>query len=225
MAKLLILGNIILRSFYTILQQYNSKNGYITLYLFVCRRSITACICRIITMIFGSTKCFRIASIGLLYIFLSLGFAVVCHRLYFAEYEGADWAHYLFGSVIFAGSLVCLYTWLQFRIFIFLLVPKLFNVNGRTVLLIYMTYLTLWGPLLNTKRNIQVMSTTLVCSFEEIRAGAAELIEIMKEPVVYLKKLIDTMEETSKKIFAQLARELREVQKFAEDMSGCFVFD
>lgn len=175
-------------------------------------------------MNFDVQKCSRVTSTALLYIFLSIGMGFMCHRFYFAIYDVADWAHYLFGSVIFTVSLIGLYKWRQYRIFIFLLVPKLFNVNGRTLLLIYLTYLTLSGPLLNTKRNIQVMSTTLVCSFEELRAGARELFEIMKEPVVYLKKMIDTMEENAKKIFAQLGRKLGDVRKRAEDLSG-FCFD
>lgn len=76
----------------------------------------------------------------------------------------------------------------------------------------------------NTKRNIGAMSSTLACAFHEIQSATRELWQLMKEPVVYIKNLIDTMEERTKKIFAQLAEDLREIEGLAQDLSGWSIF-
>lgn len=164
-------------------------------------------------------KCLRIVLQTGFYLFLSSSLAFLCHRLYFNETPVTDVFTSLFAGFVFLGTLCGLFVWREFRVFIYLLIPKLFNVNGRTVLIAYISYLTLSGPVWNTTRNIGVMSTTLVCSFEEIRAAASELIDLMKEPIVYIKGLLDKMEERAKHVFADLAAKLREVQILAEKMS------
>lgn len=166
------------------------------------------------------SKCFHIAALAILYLFLSVSIAFLCHRLYFHDTPAADAIKSVFAGCVFLFTMWGLIWWTAFRVFVFLLIPRLFNINGRTVLIAYISYLTLSGPLWNTKQNIGVMSTTLVCSFEEIRAATKELVDFMREPVVYIKHLIDTMEERAKKIFAQLADDLQNVRALAEKMSG-----
>lgn len=179
----------------------------------------------IITMAFqlpsiNYKKCFQVASIALLYLFLSISIAFLCHRLYFHDTPARDAIKSVFAGCVFVLTLWGLIQWISFRVFVYLLIPKLFNVNGRTVLIAYISFLTLSGPVWNTKRNIGVMATTLVCSFEEIRNAAEDLIEMMTEPVVYMKHLIDTMEARAKEIFAQLGEDLRHVEALARNMRG-----
>lgn len=166
------------------------------------------------------SKCYQIASVAFLYLFLSLSIAFLCHRLYFYDTPAVDSIKSVFAGFVFVLTLCGLIHWIAFRVFVYLLIPKLFNVNGRTVLIAYISFLTLSGPVWNTKRNIGVMSTTLVCSFEEIRTAAQDLVELMAQPVVYIKHLIDTMEARAKQIFAQLADDLRHVEALAQNMRG-----
>lgn len=175
-------------------------------------------------MMFSLPKCLRFAWLTFLYLLLSSSLAFLCHRLYFYDSPAADAIKSVFAGSVFVVTLCGLIWWPAFRVFIFLLIPKLFNVNGRSVLIAYISFLTISGPMWNTKRNIGAMSSTLACAFHEIQSATRELWQLMKEPVVYIKKLIDTMEERTKKIFAQLAEDLREIEGLAQDLSVWSIF-
>lgn len=169
---------------------------------------------------FSIGKYLRLALKAISYLLLSILIAFLCHRIYFPHTPLFAAFDSVFAGVVFVFTLWGLSEWLEFRVFVYLLIPKLFNVNGRAVLIAYISFLTLSGPVWNIKRNIGVMSMTLVCSFEEIRTAASDLIDLMKEPLVYLKDLLDTMEERAKTIFAQLADKLHRVEELAQNMSG-----
>lgn len=166
------------------------------------------------------SKCLVIVWTAFLYLFLSGSIAFLCHRLFLPDTPAMDAVKSVFAACVLVVTLWGLVAWTTFRVFVYLLIPKLFNVNGRTVLIAYISFLTISGPLWNTQRNIGVMSTTLACSFKEIETVARDLWDLMMEPVVYIKNLIDTMEERAKKIFAQLADDLRHIETLAEDMRG-----
>lgn len=165
-------------------------------------------------------KCGYFVGVGLLYLVLSISIAFLWHRLFFYDTPPLDAIKSVFAGSVFVLTLLGLVLWTGFRVFVFLLVPKLFNVNGRTVLITYISYLTLTGPVWNTTRNIGVMSTTLVCAFEELRRSTEELRMLLTSPIVYIKHLIDAMEARAKAIFAELARELQHVQQAAQNMRG-----
>lgn len=165
------------------------------------------------------SKVLHIAGIAIIYISVSLSLAFICHRLYLHDCPVTDVFTSVLAITVFIVTLFGLIFWTSFRVFVYLLVPKLFNVNGRTLLIAYISFLTLTGPVWNTKRNIGVMSATLVCSFEEIRNASEDLVELLKEPIRFIKKLIDTMEERAKKIFAKLADDLKHIEMLAENMS------
>lgn len=170
---------------------------------------------------FNGKQCCVFVGSAVLYLVLSASLAFFFHRVFFYDTPPIEVITSVFAGFVFVFTLCGLMSWTGFRVFVFLLFPKLFNVNGRTVLIAYISYLTLSGPVWNSTRNIGVMSSTLVCAFEELRKSAEEIQGLLRQPVVYIKHTLDTMERRSKAIFERLADNLRQVEHFAKNMRGC----
>ena len=165
------------------------------------------------------SECLNGTCIAFWYALLSIGLAFLCHRICFYNTPLVAAFSSKFSAVIFVLTMIGLYKWMTFRVFVLLLVPKLCNINGRTLVMAYIAYLTITGPVVNTQKNIGVMCTSLVCSYEEILLGYHELVEMASQPIVHIKKIIDHLESEAKEIFKKLAKELEDVQKYAQNLS------
>lgn len=153
------------------------------------------------------------------YVVLSVGLAFLFHRICFYNTPLLAAFSSKFAAGVFLLSMLGLYTWTSFRVFVYLLVPKLCNINGRTLMMAYIAYLTITGPIMNAKRNIGVMSTSLVCSYEQVVFAYHDLVEMALHPIVFIKDLIQKLETEAKAIFKALAAELEVIRKSTENLS------
>ncbi|KAL2719595.1 DC-STAMP domain-containing protein 2-like [Vespula squamosa] len=76
------------------------------------------------------------------------------------------------------------------RCVVFLLLPQFFSKRGRQALIAYAFILTLTGPGKNMLRNINVLTESLVCGQEILKAAVKSVLDLIKEPFYALKEAI-----------------------------------
>ncbi|XP_046833011.1 DC-STAMP domain-containing protein 2-like [Vespa crabro] len=76
------------------------------------------------------------------------------------------------------------------RCVVFLLLPQFFSKRGRQALIAYAFILTLTGPGKNILRNTAVLTESLACGQEKLKAAVKCVLDLIKEPFYALKEAI-----------------------------------
>ncbi|XP_045506601.1 uncharacterized protein LOC123702833 isoform X2 [Colias croceus] len=81
----------------------------------------------------------------------------------------------------------------RIRCLVFLLIPQFFSRIGRYTLTCYALILILTGPATNTLRNSEVLTESMACSQEQIKANVRHLTDSAKSPYNAIKDSIRVM--------------------------------
>ena len=119
----------------------------------------------------------------------------------------------LFVSLMLSRKLQCL---------VCLMVPQILSRRGRAGLMAYAFILTIAGPAKNTARNMDILSESLTCEQEQLKAAYNKLLDVLKAPFNALrdviKSILATIEEAFskvRKILMEIVNLIREICKFS----------
>lgn len=104
-------------------------------------------------------------------------------------------------------------TWKAFRVVTYLLLPKLCSDQGRAILLTLMLYVAFTGPLINIYKNLGVMAQILTCEIHEVKSAFHDMMDLIRDPIVYIRHLVDNLVMDAKNIFFKFSDTLVEIQQ------------
>ncbi|CAH1641615.1 unnamed protein product [Spodoptera littoralis] len=101
----------------------------------------------------------------------------------------------------------------RIRCLVFLLIPQFFSRVGRYTLTCYALVLILTGPATNTLKNSEVLSESMACSQEQIKASVHQLNDLMKKPFTTMKDSLKVMVDRLKMITAKVKETVVELDR------------
>ncbi|XP_046414178.1 DC-STAMP domain-containing protein 2-like [Neodiprion virginianus] len=99
------------------------------------------------------------------------------------------------------------------RCVVFLLLPQFFSKRGRQALMAYAFILALTGPAKNTLNNMGVLSESLACGQEQLKAAVRAIVDLIKEPFYALRDAIAKVMKSLKKVIKKIKRTLLAVKR------------
>ncbi|CAH1985245.1 unnamed protein product [Acanthoscelides obtectus] len=94
-----------------------------------------------------------------------------------------------------------------------LTVPQFFSEKGRQALLAYAFMLTLTGPARNIANNMGILSESLACGQEQLKAAVRQIIDAVKKPFLAIRDAIKTIIKTAKEIIKKIKELLLKIKR------------
>lgn len=100
-----------------------------------------------------------------------------------------------------------------FRCIVFLTLPQFFSKRGRQALLAYAFILAITGPAKNTLNNMGILSESMACGQEQLKAAVRQIIEVIKKPFYAIKDAIKSVVKTIKAIVKKIKEILLKIKR------------
>jgi hypothetical protein len=97
------------------------------------------------------------------------------------------------------------------RCLVCLTIPQILSRRGRAGLIAYAYILVISGPGKNAAKNMDVLSESLTCEQEQLKAAYKKLVQVMKEPFYALKDVIQSILTTIEEAFSKVKKILVEI--------------
>ncbi|KAG5882313.1 hypothetical protein JTB14_019337 [Gonioctena quinquepunctata] len=101
----------------------------------------------------------------------------------------------------------------KIRCVVLLTLPHFFSEKGRQALLAYALILVVSGPAKNTLNNLGILSESLACGQEQLKAAVRQIIDVIKKPFYALKDAIKKVVETVKKVIKKIKEILMKIKR------------
>ncbi|KAJ8970326.1 hypothetical protein NQ317_019606, partial [Molorchus minor] len=96
---------------------------------------------------------------------------------------------------------------------VLLTLPQFFSQRGRQALLAYAFILAISGPAKNTLNNMGILSESLACGQEQLKAAVRQIIDAIKKPFIALKEAIKKLVKTIKAIIKKIKEILLTIKR------------
>uniref|UniRef100_W8BV95 DC-STAMP domain-containing protein 2 n=2 Tax=Ceratitis capitata TaxID=7213 RepID=W8BV95_CERCA len=90
------------------------------------------------------------------------------------------------------------------RCIVTLCIPIMCSSKGRSLLITFAFILVATGPTWNILRNVDVLTSSLSCGQTQLKHALEEMLEVMKEPLVAIKRAVQTAMSNIKKVMKQV---------------------
>ncbi|XP_039963970.1 DC-STAMP domain-containing protein 2 [Bactrocera tryoni] len=85
-----------------------------------------------------------------------------------------------------------------------LCIPIMCSSKGRTLLIAFAFVLVATGPTRNILRNVDALTTSLSCGQMQLKHALEEMLEVMRQPLVAIKKAVQTAMDNVKKVMKKV---------------------
>lgn len=104
----------------------------------------------------------------------------------------------------------------------------MFTKRGRQCLLAYAFILAITGPAKNTLNNMSILSESLACGHEQLKAAVKQIVDVVKKPFYAIrdaiKAVVKKVKEIVKKIKEILLAIKRIIMSIVKVIKSCFEF-